>query len=279
MKVLSIDIDFCFPNVEEWPNEDGELWDEWHPATKWTNYFSKYPDLNCRENIVQENCLDYMLDTFTKALVANPDVTVAFGWDHDYILDSILDFEDIELVNIDHHDDFLAGCYIEKVQEELDDYTNETFLALHLLEYHHTTTYGKVDEGSWGAYLHALGKLKSMTWIHNGEKAEEDSRSSVNRYICNNVGKYCEWGFKEPHEYDHGDYKYDHIFVCLSPGYFPMSQWELFGIFLGIYEDHTGKSCNIGEWWDQRYINKMAYRSAYDIVKPAMENVKRSLAK
>ena len=43
-KVLSIDIDYCFPAVDDWPNDNNELWEEWHPYTKWTNYFTKYTD-------------------------------------------------------------------------------------------------------------------------------------------------------------------------------------------------------------------------------------------
>ena len=278
MKVLSIDIDYCFPNVEDWPNEDNELWDEWHPAAKWDNYFKAYPDLNCRENIVDEKCLDYMIETFTKALNANPNATVAFGLDHDYILEELLDKEDLEIVNIDHHDDFLAGCYIDQLGGSGDDTWLE-FLSLHLIEYHYTKSHGKVDEGSWGAYLHALGKLKSMTWIHNDDKDEHDTRSIVNRYICNNVGKYADWGFATAEEYNHGNYEYDHIFVCLSPQYFPPSQWEIFSIFLGIYEDFTGKDCKLDNFWNKRTINSMAYRKVYDTLKPALENVKRSLAK
>ena len=279
MKVLSIDIDYAFPNVENWPNEDNELWDEWHPPTKWSTYFSKYPDINTRDNIIDQQCLDYMLDTFTKALAANTNVTVAFGLDHDYILNSVLDHEDLEIVNIDHHDDFLAGCFIDRLEDEIDEYSNQSFLALHLLEYHYTQAFGKVDEGSWGAYLHSLGKLKSFTWIRNNQKKDEDTRSPVNRFICENIGKRAEWDSCFAEEYDHGDYMYDHIFVCLSPQYFPMSQWENFSLFLGIYEDFTGKDCKLDEFWDKRWINKMAYRKTYDILKDSLAQVKKSLDK
>jgi len=288
MKVLSIDVDYCFPAIEKWPNENGELWDEWHAFTKWENYFKTYPDLNCREEIVDEKCFDYMVETFTKALYANPNATVAFGLDHDYILEELLDKEDLEIVNIDHHDDFLAGAYLDQLtnhdksgknDDDDDEDTWLQFLSCHLIEYHYAKTYGKVDEGSWGGYLHALGKLKAMTWIHNNDKDEYDTRSIVNRFICNNVGKYADWGFATAEEYDHGNYEYDHIFVCLSPQYFPHSQWDIFSVFLGIYEDFTGKDCKLDEFWYKRTINTMAYRNVYDTLKPALEDIKRSLAK
>ena len=64
IKVLSIDIDYCFPAVEDWPNNNNELWEEWHPYTKWKQYFEKYPDLNDRTRIIDEECLDYMLETY-----------------------------------------------------------------------------------------------------------------------------------------------------------------------------------------------------------------------
>ena len=58
-----------------------------------------------------------MLDTFTKALTSNPNVTVAFGLDHDYILDSVIDKDDLEIINIDHESSsycFLASLDYEK---------------------------------------------------------------------------------------------------------------------------------------------------------------------
>ena len=69
MKVLSIDIDYVFDTVDDWPNEDNEMWDNWHPTSKWHYYFCKYPDLNDREKIVNEENLEYLLETYTKALM------------------------------------------------------------------------------------------------------------------------------------------------------------------------------------------------------------------
>jgi hypothetical protein len=276
MKVLSIDIDYAFPTVDEWPNDDNELWDEWHPWTKWDFYFKKYPDLNNRETIIDEQCLDYLLDTYTKALTANPNAHVWFGLDHDYILDYLHDKNDIDLINIDHHDDFLAGCYVDR----LDTDSNEEYLASHLLEYSMAKAYGKVDEGSWGAYLHSQGRLNSMTWIKNDDGKEMcDTRHPTNKFICENVGKYCEWNTVLAKDFNHGNYQYDAIFVCLSPTYFPPSQWNLFSIFMAIYEDYTGKSCKLDEFWDRRWINRMAYRKPYEVLSESLAQVKKSLDK
>ena len=54
-----------------------------------------------------------------------------------------------------------------------------------------------------------------------------------------------------------------------------MSQWENFSLFLGIYEDFTGKDCKLDEFWDKRWINKMAYRKTYDILKDSLAQVKK----
>jgi hypothetical protein len=285
MKVLSIDIDYAFPDVDEWPNEDDEMWDEWHPHTKWDFYFKKYPDLDCRERIIEEKCLDYMLDTFTKALTVSPNAHVWFGMDHDYILEYLHDKDNIDLVNIDHHDDFLAGCFLQELEEEdhsVGEYMNgeQDYLAAHLLEYALTKSHNKVDEGSWGAWLHSNNKLNSMIWIRNEGKIKTDTRHISNTFICENMGvKPVKWDSLLAEEYDHGNYEYDAIFVCLSPNYFPKSQWHLFSIFMGIYEDFTGKSCKLDDFWHKKWLTRMAYQKPYEILSESLAQVKKSLDK
>ena len=276
MKVLSIDIDYAFPTVDEWPNEDNEMFSEWHPFTKWYYYFLRYPHLNTREKIISEQCLDYLLDTFTKALTSSPNAHVWFGMDHDYILEYLHDKKDLDIVNIDHHDDFLAGCYVNR--DAADD--EELHMAGNLIEYTMAKAFEKVDEGSWGSYLHSQSRLKSMTWIKNDDgRAIEDTRTPYNEFICKNIGTPCEWKTALADEYDHGDYQYDAIFVCLSPAYFPPSQWGLFSIFLGIYEDFTGKSCKLDEFWDKKWMNRMAYGKAREVLEESLAEVKKSLDK
>ena len=70
---------------------------------------------------------------------------------------------DLEIVNIDHHDDFLAGCFVDRLEDEIDEY-KQSFLALHLLEYPLYQAFGKVDE-EVGEHTYILSKLKSFTWI------------------------------------------------------------------------------------------------------------------
>jgi|SRR5210317_874594 hypothetical protein len=276
MKVLSIDIDYAFPTVDHWPNEDNEMFSEWHPYTKWYEYFLRYPHLNTRENIINDQCLDYLIETFTKALSSNPNAHVWFGMDHDYILSYLHDKDNIEIVNIDHHDDFLAGCYVG--QQHGDD--EQLHLGGYLTEYIMAKAHGKVDEGSWGSYLHSQGKLKSMIWIRNDDGTHnDDTRTPYNQFLCKNLGTPCEWETMFAEEYDHGDYQYDAIFVCLSPSYLPTSQWHLFSLFLGIYEDFTGKSCKLDEFWDKKWMTKMGYGKAREILKESLDQVKKSFDK
>ena len=49
----------------------------------------------------------------------------------------------------------------------------------------------------------------------------------------------------EREEYKFSDYKFDHIFVCLSPQYIPKNHWHYFSMFLKTYEELSGKDAVI----------------------------------
>ena len=42
-------------------------------------------------------------------------------------------------------------------------------------------------------------------------------------------------------------------------------------------EQSNRGDCKMNEWWDKRYINRMAYGKAYEEVYAALQNVKKSL--
>ena len=46
-------------------------------------------------------------------------------------------------------------------------------------------------------------------------------------------------------EYVFDDYKFDNVFVCLSPQYVPRTHWHYFTMFMMAYEEQTGKSIDI----------------------------------
>ena len=77
--------------------------------------------------------------------------------EHDSILFSIADYKDIDLINIDHHDDVFGGDYIREMPEE-DAYKTEFYEIMN---------HDRVHEGNWGAWLGGHNKLKSFTWIGN----------------------------------------------------------------------------------------------------------------
>ena len=275
MKVLSIDIDYVFDTVDQWPNEENEMWDDWHPAAKWHFYFCKYPDLDQRENIVNEENLDYILETFTRALDASPNAKVCFGFDHDFILEG-LEGDNIDLVNIDHHDDFLCGSNVDG--DHTHELEEDVYLGGHLLEWALVKAFNKVDEGNWGAKLHSDGRLNSMTWIRNPHEHVCDTRTFVNEFIMKHMmPTESTWRSCFKDEYDHGNYDYDHIFVCISPRYIPPSQWNLLSLFIAIYEEKTGKECDIDQWWDKRYIEKSYNGTTYSIIKNAIADYKEQL--
>ena len=106
-KVLSIDLDyFMEPTIQIYNNERMSH----NPLQRWTELYDHSPFKESHFYIDQGNLI-YCYHTFLKALKNNP--TVVFGYDHDAILYGIKDYDSIDLVNIDHHDD-VSPQYIPK---------------------------------------------------------------------------------------------------------------------------------------------------------------------
>ena len=136
---------------------------------------------------------------------------------------------DIEIVNIDHHDDIFSGCFGEGPKDEI------TTLK----------TYDRVMEGNWGMWLQIHNRLKSFTWIGNKSSHNVVHIPYAEKYINN--FKFC-----TKDEYDFGEYKYDQIFVCISPGYIPPLQWHMIGTFMTVYEEITGNVVDLNEFNKKR---------------------------
>ena len=222
MKVLSIDLDYIMGPVIELYNG---LYYENHPTIRWDNLFNQS---NFKENhfyIDQSNLL-FCYNTFLKG-IKNCD-SVSFGYEHDSILFSIADCENIDLINIDHHDDVFGGDYTEEMSDE-DAYKREFYEIL---------KHNKVHEGNWGAWLGGNGKLNSFTWIGN-----ENSGNKVrNEYNAEVVPSYQN---VEKEDYKFDSYNFDHIFVCMSPQYIPPNHWHYFYMFVSAFEEFSGKDAII----------------------------------
>ena len=99
MRVLSIDLDYIMGPVIELYN--GLMFNE-NPTIRWEQFFNK-TDFNESHFRIDQSNLLFCYNTFLKAL-RNCD-SVSFGYEHDSILFSIAEHENIDLINIDHHDD------------------------------------------------------------------------------------------------------------------------------------------------------------------------------
>ena len=220
MKVLSIDLDYIMgPTIELY---NGLFFDQ-NPSTRWRNL---YESSDFRENhiFIDQSNLMFCYNTFLKALKNCS--SVSFGYDHDSILYEISKFSDIELVNIDHHDDVFAADYFGSRSDFLEK------------EYQEILESNKIHEGNWIAWLASQNRIKSCTWIGNknsGNKIRNDFNSQI-------VPNYLN---VEKENYKIENYNFDHIFVCLSPQYIPKNHWHYFSMFISAYEEFSGKDAII----------------------------------
>ena len=103
MRVLSIDLDYIMgPTIEIYNSEEFHS----NPVLRWENFF-KRTDFDENSFFIDQGALIYCYDLFLKSLKNNP--TVVFGYEHDQILYQIGNLENIDLINIDHHDDVMHG--------------------------------------------------------------------------------------------------------------------------------------------------------------------------
>jgi len=243
VKILSIDLDFISaPAINEFytsgmckiPVDD-------QPVVKWKQYQSKMPEAfeSMSQNIDVDN-YDFCLRTFLRALKSCKDVY--FGYDHDNILYGLEGHSDIEVVNIDHHSDILSNG-MESTEQEIK----------------HLDEDERVSEGNWGYYLQSQDRLKSFHWILNF-----NSEEFPDTLLGDNVfGNKFSWSFKE--DYDFGDYKFDQIFVCVSPGYVPPLHWHMGGTFMRVYEELTGNKVNI-DFLHRKYEMEKYYKGVTKII-------------
>jgi len=231
VKILSIDLDFISePAIihNETVKETEEGYDMW-PVVKWAELFEDHPgEFSHKINV---DNYQYCLRTYLKALRHCTDVR--FGYDHDNILYGLEGHSDIEIINIDHHDDIFSGCFGEGPREEI--------MSL--------KTYDRVMEGNWGMWLQTQNRLKSFTWIGNKSSNNIDHIPYAEKYID-------DFKFYTKDEYIFDDYKFDQIFVCISPGYIPPLQWHMIGTFMTVYEEITGNVINLNDFNKKYEIEK-----------------------
>lgn len=245
MKVLSIDLDYIMGKSIHLYEDIG--WND-NPHLRWSQYFSQ--NNNHSDLCIDEKNLYYCLDVFLKSI--KNCTKVSFSYNHDSILDEIINYDNIELINIDHHDDIIY---------HLDDHDDSSDNPMRSIEYmkslHKSYELIKnnyvVHEGNWISLLNIMGKLKSYTFIGNEESTLFPEKKS---FISK---KFPQTNFLTKEEYNFSDYNFDYIFVCLSPQFIPPFHWHYFYIFISIYENITGNIVDFNKMPIRNYSTNYAY--------------------
>ena len=215
-RVLSIDLDYITRPYAEWTTHAFEM----NSTRRWSKFMEESP-FDRSHFFIDTSNLMFCFNTFLKALKSNP--KVSFGYDHDSILFAIDKEENIDLINIDQHDDVFHG-----MGDSPDD------------EYEMVAKYGIINEGNWGIWLHSAGKLNSFTWIMNDNSDPQGGRNFRDK---NYLGDSYQYYLKQDYQFD--EYDFDHIFVCLSPQYIHPDHWHYFSMFISAYEEFSGKDAII----------------------------------
>lgn len=233
MRVLSIDLDYCMSSCIEL--YDG-IHDDENPLTRWKKFQESGFMPNNKLTIDKDKVI-YCFDVFTKALKHCQDVE--FAYDHDAILYRLEKEKDVEIINIDYHNDFLNFGGLS----EYSDGSYEQDISVLELEYDLIEKHNRVMEGNWVAWLDIHDKLKKYTWIRDktsltGTK-EKNNKPTFTDYYWDILQDKFEHCVKE--DYTFKSFEFDYIFVCLSPVYVPQKFWHNFTLFMIAYENFTNK--------------------------------------
>lgn len=244
-KVLSIDLDFIMgPSIEVYSDA---FFDE-DPMVRWSHLY-KFTDFTEGMFRCDQDAVLYCFDKFTKALKNCSNV--GFGYEHDEILYHLRDKKDIDIINIDHHDDIF--CY------DFNDELPEDNLEL---EWEAMTKFGRVHEGNWGAWLHWKDKLKKFTWITNGNSKNLDKNEFNENLLGAKYNTFTRDMFDEWDKYE----KFDYIFICLSPQYMPQPHWHYFTMFMMAYETYTGKKVDVNTFAKRKFMQENKFDQVTDAI-------------
>jgi len=241
MRVLSIDLDWIIDDhifrERAFHNNAMVRWDAFYNTTRYKKEDLPY----------DSNRLDFVKKVFSESIKHCDNVK--FGYDHDAILYHIEDYESIDLINIDEHDDVLM-CDFDFYKSSQRSFEQEYDMMVH---------YDLVNEGNWIGWLHAKKKLKSLVWI-------------ANKYSL--VGKKKQFVADLIEDYEYVDYpgyviedfKFDHIFVCLSPQYIPIQHWDVLKWFMDTYEQHSGTKVDPRDWDNKKFEIEYLHRQVTDAI-------------
>lgn len=243
-KVLSIDLDYIIGDSLEKFYDEIKIFHNFNAITMWNMVF-EFTDIKEDDLIVNHRKLSFCYDLFVKCLETSK--SVSFGYEHDQILYSIENFDNIHLINIDHHDDFLGGDFLD-LDEDIFNKTGKK----RIIEYEQILKTQYIHEGNWISWLHSKNKLSSYIWISNENSGNRDRNELIKSMVPNYVNRTQD-NLNIP------TYNFDHIFVCLSPQYIPPKYWKYFNMFIDVYEKITKKSSKNCLMIDKKYMVDKVY--------------------
>ena len=253
MRVLSIDLDYCMSSCIDL--YDG-IYDDENPFTRW-EIFEENNGIQSNNLFIDEDKIEYCFNTFIKSLFYCNDVE--FAYDHDAILYRLENERDIEIINIDYHNDFLNFGGLS----EYSDGSYEQDLSVLKMEYSFIEKYNRVMEGNWVAWLNIKNKLRKYIWIRDKSSLGDTNNPTFTDYYSDFLKEKFNHFTKE--EYQIENYKFDYIFICLSPVYVPKKYWKVFSIFMSAFEEITGNPIKI---IDRKYEIESRYRYLNEKILP-----------
>lgn len=195
MNILSIDLDFLMPEIEDLNYENIEKY-KCSPEEYWKKVKNQN---NCKFSINTE--AKFLLISILNQLNNNlHDVKVLTM--HQEILDEIGD-KTVNVVNIDQHHDIYYS-YMDK--HAVNDESQK-----HLLE------------SSWVYYLYVKKQLESYTWItnNNAKYSREHLRYPFSFYFADELSYDNLYGYQYILEEQLENHYYDKIYFVKSPYYLP----------------------------------------------------------
>lgn len=245
MKVLSIDLDYIMgPSIDLYQSEFWNDCAHW----RWEDFFEN-SDIKENELEIDPSNLLFCYKLFLRA-IKESECEVTFAYDHDNILYELQDLKNIDLINIDHHHDILYH------DSEDDDGISDSLEK----KYQAICNYSMINEGNWVAWLQSKNKINSYTWVGNEnsfESLEEETKNYCNSLIPN-------FNMKTKENFELKDYKFDYIFICLSPQYTPKIYWHYFSMFVEAYQQITGNDVDLSETTTKKYETFIRHSAVTD---------------
>lgn len=226
MRVLSIDLDYITGPYSKFITKVCSSGYSGSPNVYWDDIEVNYGGIFNDFRVNFESLL-YIFETFNKSFLCSK--KVVFSLYHDCLLHEILEYKDLDIINIDMHHDIY--------------YNDSQIYGIDKLNY--------CNESNWVMYLSNLEKLKSYTWIR-----DSNSRLPDEKFLTTETNFY--YKLTQTKEYSIDSYLFDLVFVCLSPQYIAPAHWHYFEILKNNYKNITGK---------EPLINNKRFKKDFDITK------------